>query len=184
MQGNCNTCSFYATTQAAEIAYRLFYMMGPSFTGHDQDPSPNAVKINFSEEGLRSWYFMLKGMEPTCEQGPSSPVGLLEDMVLDEAKLVPQWRAPNRTSGVDRNAASVQLQPDYASDYNIVWQWNLYSVSVPWATLAEHVRLSSTSSPALNKQILKEAIACGRPDLGIPDGPVIGSICVLCRRDL
>ena len=63
-QGNCNTCSFYAVTQAAEIAYRIYYNVAPSFTGHDQEPSANAVKINFSEEGLRSWYFMLHGMEP------------------------------------------------------------------------------------------------------------------------
>jgi len=177
VQGTCNTCSYFAVTQAAEIAYRRYYWAPSHFTGHDQEPVPTAVRINFSEEGLRSWYSMLQGQEPSCEQGPSSPVGLLEWMVLDEARMVPQWRAPNRTSQVPKTSF-VQLQPDYDADYVIEWQQNWYNVAVPWATLVDHERISMYSNPPLNEQMVREALMCGKPTQGFYDGPVIGSICV------
>ncbi|MBU1512380.1 thrombospondin type 3 repeat-containing protein [Myxococcota bacterium] len=126
---------------------------------------------------------MLHGLEPSCEQGPSSPVGLLDDMVLDEAKIVPQWRAPNRTSNIFHNSRFVQLQPNYDSGYNIRWQGIWYAVSVPWVTLEEYERISINSSPALNEQLLREAIFCGSQSSWIDRGPVIGSICITANGE-
>ncbi|MBU1412524.1 thrombospondin type 3 repeat-containing protein [Myxococcota bacterium] len=150
----------YAVTQASEILYRRFNGSSFQFTGHNNLPNAEALKINFSEESVRSAYYQAILIEPACN-GVIDPEDFLDAIdSLDEYgysteyhAVVPQWRSPDRTSNVTAETVYVQPHQNYYQSYAVGGQ----TILSPTIALERSLHVNGA---AYTVGALKDAIAC------------------------
>jgi len=159
-QGNCRISVMYAVTQAAEILYRRINGPNHYFTGHNQPPAVGAQRINFSEESVRSAYYQAILHEPACDKA-IDPEDFLDTIdSLDEFgfsteyhPIVPQWRSPDRTSGVVAETVFVQSHQFYYQTYSVGGN----TIQAPTLALERSLHVNGASYTV---SAMKDAIAC------------------------
>jgi len=159
-QGACQVSVVYALAQAAEFSYRQVFSAYSSFTGLYVDPEPSALRIDFSEESIRSAYFQTTLQEPACETeiDPEAFLDAIDEVdgsgyLTEFHPLVGQWRSAARTEGVVAPAVFVQPHRWYHQSYSVG------GVTFDAPTFAVHSALH-VNGVAYTAQALKDHIAC------------------------
>ncbi|MBU1411757.1 thrombospondin type 3 repeat-containing protein, partial [Myxococcota bacterium] len=166
-QGPCRISVMYAMTQAAEILYRRDFSAKTWFTGLSNPPDATALRVDFSEESVRSAYYQAMLSEPSCDEA-IDPTDFLDSIDTIDASglpyeyhpIVPQWRAPNRTTGISTPLDFVQPHRWYYQTYlndGVTIDSNTFS-------LRRSLHISGVS---YTLQELKDHVACLQT---FPDG--------------
>ncbi len=171
-QGLCRLSVAYALTQAAEIGYRMHFSAFTSFTGYDfvndvyNPPLESALRIDFSEEAVRSAYFQATLTEPSCD-GALDPTTVLE--AIDEFDefglstefhpLVGQWRSPPRTTGILNASEFVQPHRWYHQPYSN----GGFTIDAPTFAVRSVIHVEGAG---YTEQAMKDHIACQQTVLG------------------
>ncbi|MBU1411936.1 thrombospondin type 3 repeat-containing protein [Myxococcota bacterium] len=171
-QGDCRISTVYALIQAAEINYRLrnnSYQIS-LFTGHENPPDVNAIRVDFSEESARSAYFQEQAVEMACNEDVD-PVDFVEVLGhhgypdYQYHRIVPQWRSPNRTIETGMLDSFVQPHLNYHQDYVVFGQ----TISSPWLAIEQYLQVDGA---AYSIQTLKDNIACAQTANGFLGTPL------------
>ncbi|MBU1069013.1 thrombospondin type 3 repeat-containing protein [Myxococcota bacterium] len=171
-QGLCRLSVAYALTQAAEIGYRMHFSAFTSFTGYDfvngvyNPPVESALRIDFSEEAMRSAYFQATLTEPSCD-GAFDPTTVLEaideydeyGLITEFHPLVGQWRSPPRTTGILTATEFVQPHRWYHQPYSN----GGVTIDAPTFAVRSAIHVEGVG---YTEQTMKDHIACQQTVLG------------------